>query len=398
MNIGFLLRASSKTGWGGDLLYVKLLAQGLERFGYSIKYSDRIDNLLDCHFVFLSFSLWPLVDAYLALKRENIPYAVIPFYENEDQFLTASKGLYVYLYMMQQQKKTDGIDFNLETLQKRPYVLDIMGPRIELRTLQNRKVFENAKFCLTNSPTESKTMKNDFDSVTTESVLLPVGLMTNKSTSIGDEILDLTGLKSKSYLLQIGRIETRKNQLSTVLATRNLEQPLVLIAAKYHPQLLELLIDLIKEYRKAKTYIITQNFKSQDHGNLKIINYNSSFRMPNSLILSAYKHAGLYIHPAFQEVPGLIYLEALHFNIPIVASNWTTIKDYLTDPVTGEYQLDERITFCTPHHIEEIENAVRENFGKTFEDINLPIMNKTIDDFGKETAELIEKYTSQHYA
>lgn len=372
MNVGFLLRPDAKTIWGGDIVCIELMAQGLKSLGYSVKCSDKIDNLLDCHFVFLTYSLKPLIDAYLTLKKEKIPYAVIPFYENDEQFFSSSRGLTVYLYMMQKQHIAQGMNFDLETLEKRPQILKVMGPQTKLRTLMNQKVFENALFCLTNSPTESETMQRDFINVTTETILLPVGLMTNNNEKSTDEILQLTGLNSKSYLLQVGRIETRKNQLSTVLSTRNLDYPLVFIASKCNPHVLELLIDTIKKFRKAQTFIISPDLESRDLGPLKIINTNDHYLMPTSLILSAYKHAGLYIHPAFQELPGLTYLEALHFNIPIIASKWTTLKDYLTDPKTGKYQLDDRITFCTPHHIADIETAIKANFGKTYANLDIP--------------------------
>lgn len=392
MNIGFLLRSTAKTIWGGDLICLKLMADGLKHFGYSLKFSDKIDQLLDCHFVFLTFSLHPLIDAYLALKKEKIPYAVIPFYENDAQFFTSSRGLSVFLYLINENTHNSGLEFSLDTLINRPHILDVFGPQTALRTSMNQKVFENAAFCLTNSHTESKNMQRDFARVITETIYWPAGLLTQKPKEVNDDILKITGLKSKSYLLQIGRIETRKNQLSTVLATRNLQYPLVFIASHCNLLVLDLLKTLILKYRKASTFILSQNLPSEDIGPLKIININDHYKMPSSLIFSAYKHAGLYIHPAFQELPGLTYLEALDFNIPIIASSWTTLKDYLLDKKSGKYLLDDRVTFCKPHHLTDIENAIKTHFGKRLTPLKTPLFNKSSYDLGRETDDLIKKY------
>ncbi len=393
MNVGFLLRSDANKIWGGDIICLKLMAQGLEALGYSCKFSSRIDHLLDCHFVFLTYSLYPLIDSYLALKKANIPYAVIPFYENDEQFFSSSRGLPVFLYMLEKQKASPGINLSIDTLFERPFILNIFGPKTPLRTKMNQRVFENAAFCLTNSPTESTNLKRDYEFVKAETIFWPAGLMTSSPKNVGDDILKLTNLPSKSYLLQVGRIEMRKNQLSSVLATKNLRHPLVFMASRCNPHILELLKKTILNYRKAPTYIITPEVPSESLGPLKIINPENAYKLPNELIQSAYKHAGLYLHPAFQELPGLTYLEALKFNLPIVASSWTTLKDYLSDPASGKYLLDERVTFCPPHHLKDIEGAIKDQFGKVFPDLSLPILKKSTAELGKETARLITKYT-----
>ena len=396
MNIGFLLRSDANKIWGGDIICLKLMAQGLQELGYSCKFSSRIDHLLDCHFVFLTYSLYPLIDSYLALKKAKIPYAVIPFYEDDDQFFSSSRGLSVFLYMIEKQKALPGINLSIEALFERPFILNVFGPKTPLRTQMNQKVFENAAFCLTNSPTELLNLKRDYEFVKAETIFWPAGLMTSSPKNVDDDILKLTNLESKSYLLQVGRIEIRKNQLSSVLATKNLSYPLVFIASRCNPHVLKLLKETILKYRKAPTFIITPEIPSETIGALKIINPENAYKLPAKLIQSAYKHAGLYLHPAFQELPGLTYLEALKFNLPVIASSWTTLKDYLSDPVSGNYLLDERVTFCPPHHLKEIEKAVKDQFGKVFPDISLPILKKTSLELGKETSKLISKYTKGH--
>lgn len=393
MNIGFFLRHDASEIYGGDITCLELMAKGLEKQGFTAKFSTNIDLLLDCHFVFLTFSLYPLLDAYLTLKKANIPFAVIPFYENDEEFFATSRGLSIYLELLTKKHIVDGMDFSLETLIQKPSMLDVFGPRTKLRPLMNRKVFEKAKFCLTNSPTEKTHLLRDFDNITAETIFWPAGQMTKISEKPGDEFLTLTGLKSKSYMLQVGRIETRKNQLTTALATRNLEMPLVFIASRCNKHILELLLETLKSYRKGKTIILSPELESKTIGNIQIIGTKAGYKLPKSLILSAYQHAGIYIHPAFQELPGLTYLEALHFNIPIIASQWTTLKDYLSCPKTNEYLLDDRITFCRPHHIQDIETAIRENFGKTFSSKSFPNLKKTYEELGLEAANLINKYT-----
>ena len=63
------------------------------------------------------------------------------------------------------------------------------------------------------------------------------------------------------------------------------------------------------------------------------------------LLVSAYQNAGLYLHPAFYELPGYVYLEAAKLGTPTIATEWSTLSDYFTNE-EGDYELDDRILYA----------------------------------------------------
>lgn len=84
------------------------------------------------------------------------------------------------------------------------------------------------------------------------------------------------------------------------------------------------------------------------------------------MIASAYHHAGLYLHPAFNELPGAIFLEAARFGTPTIASTSCTINDYFYDPIQKHSRLDGRIAYCDPCDFAAIKDLTEQLFGKKF--------------------------------
>ena len=93
---------------------------------------------------------------------------------------------------------------------------------------------------------------------------------------------------------------------------------------------------------------------------------------------------GRHLHPAFCELPGLTYLEAAKLGVPTVASEWTTIRDYFTDPETQQSTLDDRIVYASPHHVQRLKELVLQQFGKKFKKMDHPAFRRTKADIAIE--------------
>ena len=112
--------------------------------------------------------------------------------------------------------------------------------------------------------------------------------------------------------------------------------------------------------------------------------------LSQKLLISAYQNAGLYLHPAFYELPGYTYLEAAKIGTPIIASTWGTIQDYFIDPITKEYSLDQRIRYCLPYDINGIEKHILCHFGKRYGLSNHPIFDRNEMDVASEFLQLLK--------
>jgi hypothetical protein len=141
------------------------------------------------------------------------------------------------------------------------------------------------------------------------------------------------------------------------------------------------------KWRKAPTIIVAQEIPSCEEGPLKIVPMPNNQKLSNSMLQSAFYHAGLHLHPAFQELPGYTYFESVLLGIPTIASSWTTIKDYFSNP-----DMDDRIEYCHPGNLKEIKKIIEKKFGQKYlSPTNHPIFNRSKSEMASEIIELIRK-------
>ncbi len=115
-----------------------------------------------------------------------------------------------------------------------------------------------------------------------------------------DHILEQNSIPS-NYVLQVGRIEPIKNQLSVVRAlAKHPEIPILFIGACANP----------------KYYQILQK-EAKKRGNVYFLK-----EIPHDQIYSFYKKALLHILPSLRESPGLVSLEALAMGCPCIVSEY----------------------------------------------------------------------------
>lgn len=132
------------------------------------------------------------------------------------------------------------------------------------------------------------------------------------------------------YILCVGRLEKRKNQLALLKALEDWDLPLVFATGGFtqEPEY-DHYCRLFK--RKGKTFFVD--------------------RISEQLLASAYEGATCHVLPSWYELPGLVSIEAAGRGAPVVASDAGTIKDYLGNLAD----------YCQPDSYQSIENAIVES-------------------------------------
>lgn len=144
-------------------------------------------------------------------------------------------------------------------------------------------------------------------------------------------------LEGQDYILSVGRIEKRKNQIRLLRAFENI--------AGYFPKL-QLVLVGSKGYGfgLVKRAILRSDFVDRIH----MMGYQ-----PRSVVLTLMKKARLFAYPSLAEGFGLPILEAFYAGVPVLTSKGSACEE-----VGGEVA-----EYCDPESVESIEGALRKVLG-----------------------------------
>lgn len=321
------------------------------------------------------------------LNLMKIPYFIQPYLHDIIQYSRTLRGLYAYLLPIIEGRAPE--NHCLETLLEIPEIVNYSPYYPDAKFLNNREGVLAAKCCLTSDPRESKIVLRYFPDAKVNHNFLTPG-QTAGSCDVDDSFLQFSGLVKGSYILQVGRIEMRKNHLTTVMATRNLDVPLVMIsynAMNEHTPFRDTVLKAAVKYRKAPTIVYTNTSPSREEGSLKVIHISKP--LSHNQIVSAIGNCGLFLQPSYIELPGYVYLEAAKLGVPTIASSWCSVDEYFK--VGGKYTLDDRIAYPLPHHINAIEQHAREMFGKRYSTSDHPIFARTEIDMASDFLAIADK-------
>jgi glycosyltransferase involved in cell wall biosynthesis len=388
MKIAIVTRENAESFYGGDLKALSLIRDGFKELNHEASLVSNVASIQDEDLVFLSNTTLDLSSKrhFLSIFK-NKKYALIPFHEDFLKYEIPALGLLNYLKNNLLSIKEPGLDYSVERLIENPSLIYYFPIQVRKDVFFNYDVIKDATINIANSKMEKKTILRDCPQANASVVYLTSGCE-ECSHRENDDFLKLSNLKKGEYLLQVGRLQLRKNQLATILATKDLDIPLVFISSRGFVS--TLITDLILKYRKAKTIIISQDLPRRKEKHLEIIPMPKNKILSNNLLYSAFKNAGLLVHPAFYELPGYTYLEAVKYGIPTIASNWSSIKEYFSDPKTNRYLLDDRVEYVEPYDIDGIKKLILKKFGKKYpENPDMWIYKRTKKDVAKEILDLI---------
>jgi glycosyltransferase involved in cell wall biosynthesis len=380
--------------WGGDLRALRSAKEGLAELGIQVRMAQTAAEVTDCNFVFLSNTcIDQRRNAQMLLER-GVPFGLFGFHEDFLAYYPQSLGFTEYVSHCLQGDEENGVKLRIEDLWENPEVFNCYNHEIPLDIRNNIPVMEAATVCVASSYREAETMRRDCPSCNTGVVFWNIPFL-RQANEYSEEFLELVGLAKGEYILQVGRLETRKNQLGTVLASANLDIPVVFIATKGYQNWYDLLVvNAAAKYRKAPTLLISEEYPSQIvGGKMRIIQMPRGQLLSESCLFSAYRNCGLHVHPAFWEAPGYTYLEAAKVGVPTVASEWGTLQDYCVFGSKDKF-MNDRFSYVRPYDLPQIERAIRQNFGRQVsKGFSHPIFERSEQDVARDILHCILDHT-----
>ncbi|HED16097.1 MAG TPA: glycosyltransferase [Gammaproteobacteria bacterium] len=298
LRILFTNRPNVLTQPGGDTAVMVKVAEGLRALGVKadidpeFKRSLKGYDLVHLH----NFATPDTTRAQAqACVEAGVPYVVTTMYEDAPSFwaqmMAQAQGYYAYMQAGQPQADFEYFMQPLRDCQ--PTVM-----------LDNSWTARYAAALIASGSAEQKTLQRDYHDARLVATY-PLGCEIGETTVSGDLFTRHTGLKD--FILCVGRVETRKNQLTLLKALEDSDLPLVIATGgfTYQPQYAQA-CQLFK--RRGPTHFIQ--------------------RMPDNILASAYAAARVHVLPSWYELPGIVSMEAARRGCAIVVSDRGTPRDY----------------------------------------------------------------------
>tara|TARA_R110002167_G_scaffold9579_14_gene44334 strand:- start:645 stop:1763 length:1119 start_codon:yes stop_codon:yes gene_type:complete len=370
-SIAIVTRANEATNWGGDLKALYTIRDGLNDIGYQAITTPNINVACDSDFVFVSNTCLDLSKYHAPLKSSGKPFGLIAFHEDYKLYQGMSGWYPTYIRELINNNKLDSL--------KKP----------EYRTggsasAGNRQLIESCDLVVLNSEHELGTMKRDYPKARGEVVYWTPGFADEWTDINTSSFCEKYNLTPGEYMLQVGRLETRKNTIGTILATQDMTMPLVLIGNKGgQGWYLDIVTECLRR-RKGPTIIISDYIQSQTSERITVHNTQQQFggKLPTELLKSAFTDAALNVHPAFYELPGYTYLEAAAVGTPSVGGEWCSI---------GEYGLGDLVKMCCSYDVDSIRQAIDFQLSNqpTTKPQDVPFLSRTKTDVAKDLIKLL---------
>ncbi|MGD2279013.1 MAG: glycosyltransferase [Candidatus Omnitrophota bacterium] len=174
-----------------------------------------------------------------------------------------------------------------------------------------RSMFRTADIVFPNSEGEARQISRLFSIPIEKMFVVPNGVDRKYADGSSGLFLEKYGLKD--FVLSVGRIEPRKNQLNLIRAMKGVDRDLVLIGEP---------VSGYEWYYDKCLKEAGENVRFLGH-------------MPNDseLLMSAYASCEVFVLPGWFETPGLAALEAALAGAKIVATRGGSTKEYFNDMV-----------------------------------------------------------------
>lgn len=142
-------------------------------------------------------------------------------------------------------------------------------------------------------------------------------------------------MSTKKIILNVGRIEPRKNQLALIQAFNQLKKDKLLDDSW--------VLVFIGDYT-SKSLEYKYRFKKMVDQSLDIIYLG---KQPQSIVASAMSHPGIYVHPSWFETTGLVCMEAIAGGMQVITAG-DRLREYFGD----------LIKYCSPDKVNTIKSAI----------------------------------------
>ena len=185
-------------------------------------------------------------------------------------------------------------------------------------------------------PTEAEldVIKGTFAPLPRHVAIVPVGVDAFYAEGDGERFCERHGLPLRGFVLCVGRLEERKNQLRLIEACAGLGSPLVLVGAEYEDRL---------SYAAA-----CRDVAARLDVDVRFLSY-----VDDAEVVDAYAAARVHALPSLWETIGLASLESARAGCNVVTTTNCGVGEYLGD----------RAWYCDPESVDSIREAVSAAFG-----------------------------------
>jgi len=350
---------------GGDTVQLLRTKEYLEKLGLQVDVSLELKpNLEKCDIVHLFHLLTDAHETYIRFlnaRRWGKPVVLSPIYWNMNEFTRIGlKGLRRKVYYF----FPDGI---LRRILSRIYNLNFMMPKefqslklhLDLDMSKNQnELLNKCDAILPNSKAEIKILSRDFR-INNQRRFLVVPNAVDESFKVAKPDFFVSKYGLEDFVLCVGRIEDRKNQLSLIKALKGTGMKLVLVGGPNKRSCMLRYYELCK--READENVLFIDWMEQPE------------------LASAYAAAKVHVLPSWYETPGLTSLEAGLAGCNVVTTDRGSTKEYFSDYAW----------YCDPSDLRSIRSAVLESFAarKTSKLRRLILENYTWDKAAERTLE-----------
>jgi len=349
-------RPNSLEAPGGDTVVMQHLKSELEKLGIIVDFNFTLEGIGQYDIVHIfNFVLPEMVKVYGEnAVRQNKPFIITSLYEDWPLFLNPSfKSYYLFKEYIERGQPRNAFDEIFAPLKRlKPHIRADNGYNVRL-----------AGGIIPSGVREAQRIKNDYPFARN---VTPIYLGCNITEHKGDAELFVKETGLKDFVLCVGRLETRKNQLMLLKALEEEDVPVVFVTGgfTYQGKYAELCQRFV---RRGRTIFLG--------------------RLSDEMLVSAYLAAKVHALPSWYELPGMVSVEAAHYDCNVVASPWGTIEDYL-----GAFAY-----YAEPDNPEEIRSAVM----RALEEPVKPGLREHVKQFtweraAKITLEVYQKALNEH--
>lgn len=317
MKILFQIRPNALTQRGGDTVDLERIASGLSNLGVvtqiDVAGTANVKDF-DCVFLF-NFTLPQLLkEQAQRAKNAGVPYVVLALNEDIPSFHSQSHTAAAVLMEYVKAGQPTG---TLPVLYPNPWAT-APAPRFE-----NEWVARNAAIVFTTGESESRVISQYYPGLT-NLCALPLGfdIVAQGSAQAFEAEFGI-----KDFVLSVGRVESRKNQLMLLKALEHDNIPVVIAGGgfTYQPDY----DHAVRSFKRAGPTIILG-------------------KLTEAQLANAYAAAKVHALPSWYELPGLVSMEAASCGKNVVVTDMGTTRDYFGSSAF----------YCDPANPEAVRNAV----------------------------------------
>lgn len=342
MKILLWTRADCFKSKGGDMVQVENTFLSLKKLGVDVDITDKnYVDLSDYDLVHL-FQLDWTAETYLhalQAKKNKKKIVLSPIHHNleevkkfDDEYVFGLRRISKYLFPDQFQRDTFKNIYR-SFLDKSKVIPTLYSIFIGLKKM-HQEVIKMSDYVLTQTKLEAQDMKKAYG-VSFNWEVVPNGV----SEKFTNPVISKNPLGFENYILCVGRIEPRKNNLNIIGAVSKLRREL------------NKEIKLVFVGRKSSKHLeYTKLFEEELKNNpwITFLDYVSYDQMP-----TIYKNAKVCISASWFETTGLTLLEALFMGTNAVSSS-----------NRAREILGEMVSYCLPWDLESIKEALKIEYSK----------------------------------